>query len=832
MANNTLKVRHKQRYDTEANWKSKDPILLAGEMAISSDKNGRFKVGDGKNKWSVLAYSKADLSKSDVTTALGYTPPTTNTTYSTGTASTAGIGKLYTTTGTATDGSMTQSAITTALNGKSATTHTHNYAGSSSAGGVANSALKLATARTITNNSASLMTFSTSFDGSANVTGSLIPRCSTIGVGNTNNYPYHRVSTYSTSGAWRDAMATLYLTGGYQGAPWGIVNISLRTNSTFSDNSATVQWIVRSGYSPSDVIAALYTASDKVYIDVYVKTTGTYSSQIVQVLAGGNRGSLQQLYTLLNSSEANNTTTTDAKTSIESYSSITAGATTLYKAAYTKTTTGVDAGIVKYASSTDIANSAVKLQTARTINGVSFNGTDNITLTANPTANQLSNQDLNTTTTPAFYYAAGSNSVTNKPSGVDAFGMIVMKNASGYTEQLLIDTNQKFLMRVYNGSSWTAWASVYTTLNKPSKSDVGLGNVENKSSATIRGELTKDNITTALGYTPPTTNTTYVTGTTSTAGITKLYTSTGTGTDGAMTQAATTTALNGKANSSHTHSYAGSSSAGGSATSAVKLDTTTAGSATQPVYFTGGKPTACTYTLGCSVPSGAKFTDTNTWRGIQNNLTSDSTTDSLSAAQGKALKALVDGKANSTHTHNCIVQMGKDSITTKTQDTVENWVKTNNSVHFFSALDELTDQPSQYGFIFNISNGSAEVHQLWMTQSSGNMAHRGGNKYGWDGTWRTILDSTNYSTYALPASKVVASKYTQTDLTTLAGSDWSMLPTLNTLAYWNGRFNSSSSSLAYCKLGAFGSGATKNISCGTAAPSGTANVGDIYIQIS
>lgn len=39
-----------------------------------------------------------------------------------------------------------------------------------------------------------------------------------------------------------------------------------------------------------------------------------------------------------------------------------------------------------------------------------------------------------------------------------------------------------------------------------------------------------------------------------------------------------------------------------------------------------------------------KLTDTNTWRGIQNNLTSDSTSDSLSAAQGKALKALVDGK--------------------------------------------------------------------------------------------------------------------------------------------------------------------------------------------
>lgn len=69
------------------------------------------------------------------------------------------------------------------------------------------------------------------------------------------------------------------------------------------------------------------------------------------------------------------------------------------------------------------------------------------------------------------------------------------------------------------------------------------------------------------------------------------------------------TQLNGKAASSHTHSYAGSSSAGGAATSANKLNTD-AGSATQPVYFANGIPVKTTYTLGASVPSGAKFTDT------------------------------------------------------------------------------------------------------------------------------------------------------------------------------------------------------------------------------
>lgn len=45
------------------------------------------------------------------------------------------------------------------------------------------------------------------------------------------------------------------------------------------------------------------------------------------------------------------------------------------------------------------------------------------------------------------------------------------------------------------------------------------------------------------------------------------------------------------------------------ATTATQLSAS-AGSATQPVYFSGGKPVATTYTLGKSVPSNAVFTDT------------------------------------------------------------------------------------------------------------------------------------------------------------------------------------------------------------------------------
>lgn len=60
-----------------------------------------------------------------------------------------------------------------------------------------------------------------------------------------------------------------------------------------------------------------------------------------------------------------------------------------------------------------------------------------------------------------------------------------------------------------------------------------------------------------------------------------------------------------------TTKYAGSSTKGGSATSAQKLDNSKdAGSATQPIYFENGVPKATNYSVEKSVPSDAKFTDT------------------------------------------------------------------------------------------------------------------------------------------------------------------------------------------------------------------------------
>ena len=71
--------------------------------------------------------------------------------------------------------------------------------------------------------------------------------------------------------------------------------------------------------------------------------------------------------------------------------------------------------------------------------------------------------NLNNITTPGFYNCGSTNSVTNKPSNVDAFGLNVIHDASGqwYT-QILYPNNASPLIYVrnYNGSAWSGWNSI------------------------------------------------------------------------------------------------------------------------------------------------------------------------------------------------------------------------------------------------------------------------------------------------------------------------------------------------------------------------------------
>lgn len=428
MGEQNLNIRIKHKYDTEANWNKNNPVLLSGEIAITSDKFGKHKVGDGTHKWSELSYAKAELTKGDVTGALGYTPPSsdtwrgiqdnlissstteslsaaqgkilkelvdgkapsshthtksevglgnvdntadatksvkyaisagsassaaaltsnagsstqpvyfsggkpvacsytlgksvpadalftdhtygnmkgatsssagsaglvpapnigeqlkflradgawvipTNTTYSVGTSSYLGITKLYTETGSATDGTMTQNAITSALNGKSPTSHTHNYAGSSSSGGAATSANKLSTPRKIGN---------ASFDGTADITlsqmGLNVPVEITkanylakkkAGTLNANTY-YNVIDEYDSANVINDSSVT--------------------TNSTFSSTKSEKTYAKKSTLVNTTLTASKWTGSSAPYTYV-LPVSGATTSNIVEINYASNASS-------------------------------------------------------------------------------------------------------------------------------------------------------------------------------------------------------------------------------------------------------------------------------------------------------------------------------------------------------------------------------------------------------------------------------------------------------------------------------------------------------------------------------------------------------------
>lgn len=141
----------------------------------------------------------------------------------------------------------------------------------------------------------------------------------------------------------------------------------------------------------------------------------------------------------------------------------------------------------------------------------------------------LTNENLNNVTTPGFYNAGGGNTVTNKPSGVDHFGLIVIHRASGsYYTQIIFNDTYSYRRFCVNGTwgSWTqdkltdTWRGIQNNLTSDSTTDslsaaqgkALKGLVDGKAAAShthsnyLTG-ITKSMVTDALGYTPPTTDT-------------------------------------------------------------------------------------------------------------------------------------------------------------------------------------------------------------------------------------------------------------------------------------------------------------------------------------
>ena len=111
MADNTINVRIKDRSDTEANWTSKNPVLLKGERAIT-DGTGKYKIGDGKNTWGALPYYEA-MTSADRTKLNGIASGANKTTVDSSLSSSS-------------TNPVQNKVVNSALAGKSNTNHTHD----------------------------------------------------------------------------------------------------------------------------------------------------------------------------------------------------------------------------------------------------------------------------------------------------------------------------------------------------------------------------------------------------------------------------------------------------------------------------------------------------------------------------------------------------------------------------------------------------------------------------------------------------------------------------------------------------------------------------------
>lgn len=425
MADNTINVRIKDRSDTEANWTSKNPVLLKGERAIT-DGTGKYKIGDGKNTWGALPYYEA-MTSADRTKLNGIASGANKTTVDSSLSSSS-------------TNPVQNKVVNSALAGKSNTNHTHDL--------------------------------------------------STM------------INTLSTGGSTptdEDYFVSQYAGGG-------------TTTTT---------------YQRRPVKALLE----------YIK------GKLAKVATSGSYNDLSNKPTI--PSVGNGTITIKQAGTVKgSFTTNQSGATTIE---LTDNNTNTWRGIQDNLTSTSTTDSLSANQ------GKILNESKLMHKTIN-----TSKTDLNTLTETGIYHIVIIDAL-NAPTS--HHGTLYVDTTVGTKYQVFMsDAVTNYMHKRYYDNAnkeWLGWIqlkftdTVYTHPSYTAKSN-GLYKVTVDDKGHVSGTtaVAKSDIT-ALGI--PSTNTTYSTGTASTSGITKLYTGTGTATDGTMTQSAIKSALDGKSNTGHTH---------------------------------------------------------------------------------------------------------------------------------------------------------------------------------------------------------------------------------------------------------------------------------------
>lgn len=110
----------------------------------------------------------------------------------------------------------------------------------------------------------------------------------------------------------------------------------------------------------------------------------------------------------------------------------------------------------------------------------------------------------------------------------------------------------------------------------------------------------------------------------------------------------------------------------------------------------------------------------------------------IPASDDPFILALIYGGTGADNRKDAITNLsylGENPITSIESDTVNSWKELGTGYCLITAEGLLNNQPAILGILQNYVIGN-NVAQLWFTQPNGDMARRGGDSNGWDGTWR------------------------------------------------------------------------------------------------
>lgn len=472
-----------------------------------------------------------------------------------------------------------------------------------------------------------------------------------VGSDTASTSGYYKVASQTLSG-YGDSNVTFMVTSTYGNYMSGILQLQMRSDNT-SISCKKLGWLTRNGFS--DTGAVICVVSSMTYT-IYAKQSMTQYGRIMfEVISESSISTNSSGITLYNSSTPEST-------------------------APTATVNDSDIGYV------NSANTATNVGLS-----VSGSGTNSITIKAGNgtaaafTVNNVANATYATSSGKATQDGSGNTITSTYVKKISASDTKVYANSGGTdTSYTISSTSTAANTLVFrNGSTG------YSVINTPADTSTTSTYIANTGWVNTKLNNKADKATTLAGYgitDAKISNGTITLGSNSITPLTSHLT-----VDSALSSTSTNpvqnkvinSALSGKASSSHTHTTSLASSTGTSSITLAhggKYQLTTGGTSviftmpsdsdthyTNSLAIQGNGTTATTFSQNANktlniVGSGATTvsattdkititsTDTNTWRGIQNNLTSTSTTDSLSAAQGKALNEAKVAKSGDTMT--------------------------------------------------------------------------------------------------------------------------------------------------------------------------------------